>query len=127
MNRAMLSCTFINSHSQVSDPGPRGPLIEDCCDNGYPLIPWNCPGRNGAIALANPFSSLAGMRSGPDALQGFSLSTCRSFAMTSLLTLISGIAGYGTPFGRLACFYTAPLSVQGTYLPIMSVRQEAVQ
>ena len=25
----MLSYTFINSHSQVSDPGPKGPLDED--------------------------------------------------------------------------------------------------
>ena len=24
---AMLSYTFINSHSQVSDPGPKGPLV----------------------------------------------------------------------------------------------------
>ena len=23
----MLSYTFINSHSQVSDPGPKGPLV----------------------------------------------------------------------------------------------------
>ena len=24
----MLSYTFINSHSQVSDPGPEGPLVD---------------------------------------------------------------------------------------------------
>ena len=62
---AMLSCTFINSHSQLSDQG-----VEDCCDNGYTPIPWNCPSRNGAISLANPFNSLAGMGSGPDDLLG---------------------------------------------------------
>ena len=37
------------------------------------------------------------MSSGPDALLGLSL--CKSSTTPSLLTLISGIAGYGTPSG----------------------------
>ena len=52
--------------------------------------------RNGAISMASSFSTLAGMRSGPGALLGLSLS--RRFTLPPLLTLISGIAGYGTPF-----------------------------
>ena len=26
-NKSMLSYTFINTHSHVSDPGPKGPLV----------------------------------------------------------------------------------------------------
>ena len=58
-------------------------------------LSWKVVVRNGAISTASSFSIPAGMRSGPDALLGLSL--CCGFATPFLLTLISGIAGYGTP------------------------------
>ena len=60
-------------------------------------LSWNIVVRNGVISTAISFSILAVMRAGPDTLLG--LSWCRSFVTPSLLTLISGIAGYGTPSG----------------------------
>ena len=60
-------------------------------------LSWKIVVRNGAISTASSLSIIAGMRSGPDAV--LELSLCRSFATPFLLTLISCIAGYGTPSG----------------------------
>ena len=49
--------------------------------------------RNAPISMAISFNTLAGSRSGPEALLGFSFS--RSFTTPSFVTLISDIGGNG--------------------------------
>ena len=51
--------------------------------------------RNGSISVAISLRTLAGSKSGPEALLGFSLS--RSFTTPSLVTSISGIDGNDVP------------------------------
>ena len=53
--------------------------------------------RNGSISFYCPFHILAGIMSGPDALFAFSL--CSSFRTPSVVTMMSGMVGDGSPSG----------------------------
>ena len=58
---------------------------------------WKIMVRNSPISVAISLRTLAGSKSGPEALLGFSLS--RSFTTPSLVTSVSGIDGNGVPSG----------------------------